>query len=622
MFKNLNGFPISFLALFAAFLSVFITQNLSGVQTASTKVHGDGIYYYAYYRSLVFDRDLDFKNDYKLLGDQYRAKKAKTGKMENAFSIGPTLFWIPFTPLAFVTDMLEQIVTGKKRSIDGSSMIFQRTVQAGSLIWGFVALFLIGQLAKRKYGSIVAFGVVSGLILATPLGWYTLRQASYSHAIGAFSVTAFVYYFLKTSFKRSLKQWGLLGFFLGLSMLVRVQNITHATLPFVQMCYLAITAFKHRDSKHLKHLAKAGILFCIAAFVTFLPQMLAWNSIYGSLFTMPQEHLDQTFMYWSYSRWVPVLFSGHNGLFAWHPLIYLSVLGLVTWLFKPDSGIIKSRLIPAAMLVSFALQVYVNGATLDWWGGWAFGGRRFLSCTIYFGLGLAIVLYNIPPFLKWLGKWIIPASPILFVLIFIIFNLGLMSDYRHNKITPAGPQNMQQNWKRTINNVFDKAYKITGNWGAIPANLAFAAKAGVSPAHYDLIGGMQFFFKKKKKEVILFNKSPLAIRGFGKIIVKDKKSGRSIDQDEALLILPIRKPCNISAELFAYTQAQNTTLNFSLSNTQIQNSVLKPGWQKYRFSIPAQTLSCGLNFINIKKATINKTATTPKVLLEKLILEI
>ena len=36
------------------------------------EIRSDGIHYYAFLRSALFDRDLDFSNDYPLLGSDYR----------------------------------------------------------------------------------------------------------------------------------------------------------------------------------------------------------------------------------------------------------------------------------------------------------------------------------------------------------------------------------------------------------------------------------------------------------------------------------------------------------------------------------------------------------------------
>src|SRR5262249_31486256 len=52
--------------------------------------------------------------------------------------------------------------------------------------------------------------------------------------------------------------------------------------------------------------------------------------------------------------------------------------------------------IPAAAFL--AGSWYVNASVADWWGGEAFGGRRFVACFPVFVLGLAVL------FGRWRGR--------------------------------------------------------------------------------------------------------------------------------------------------------------------------------------------------------------------------
>src|SRR5690606_3348969 len=79
---------------------------------------------------------------------------------------------------------------------------------------------------------------------------------------------------------------------------------------------------------------------------------------------------------------ISVLFSLNHGLFSWTPAVLPAMGGL--WM-------LRRREAPAAwaMLVVVVLSVYVNAAVSDWWGGEAFGARRFVSLTVFFALGMA-----------------------------------------------------------------------------------------------------------------------------------------------------------------------------------------------------------------------------------------
>jgi hypothetical protein len=108
-----------------------------------------------------------------------------------------------------------------------------------------------------------------------------------------------------------------------------------------------------------------------AAVAAFAPQSIVWQRLYGQPFTIPQ---GSTFMKWTSPALWQVLLSYYHGLFTWTPVLLLAVVGLV----------------PRVPAVAFLLgSWYVNASVVDWWGGEAFGGRRFVACFPVFVLGAA-----------------------------------------------------------------------------------------------------------------------------------------------------------------------------------------------------------------------------------------
>ncbi|MCA9712467.1 MAG: hypothetical protein KDK70_41950, partial [Myxococcales bacterium] len=69
-------------ALLLVFTGLY-AMHPPGRFTRGGQAHGDGIYYYAYTRSLVLDGDLDLANDYALLGNPHRREAGPTGRVEN-----------------------------------------------------------------------------------------------------------------------------------------------------------------------------------------------------------------------------------------------------------------------------------------------------------------------------------------------------------------------------------------------------------------------------------------------------------------------------------------------------------------------------------------------------------
>jgi hypothetical protein len=607
--------------LFLIFSHTYWTQDLTSSNRASMRPHGDGQYYFIYLRSMMFDGDFDFKNDYRLIGNQYGfGTVRKTGRPKNLFSIGPAIYWLPFAAVGQA-----YCYTGTKLGyfidpLDGTSLRFQKIVFFGSVFWGFAAMVLVVLFLRRRYGNAIATTTAIALVVASPLGWYILRQASFSHAISAFTVTAFVLYWEKTFLTRTGKQWAYLGFLLGLSMLVRSQDMTHVLLPLAEWVYLAYVGSRQRDFRGLRLLVIRGCIFVVAILLAFSPQMVAWQVIFGYPVTIP---LGKDFMQWKYSVWSEVLFSSRQGLFSWTPILYVSVIGLFCLAFYkerkpllqagPLSTIARHRAVSALLFIGFAAQLYINGCPWDWWGGWAYGGRRFMSSTVYFAAGLGFFLFWLRGFVRRHGRFFIAATPVVFVALFAIFNLSLMDDYLNGKAYPDRNQLMQPRYEAAMLKVSKKLYKTFGNLGSAPVNWIFALRSGGSFTDFDAVYGYELFFRRTK-ETLELNYSQLALGGFGKKEARFfGRRARFVSGKEAVIALPMRKPLDIRATLTLRPvswgkNVPKTHVRLSIGGHPLLATTLKPGWNSYSFKIPHTVLSAGMNLMRAEQ-TIEKAPT-------------
>ena len=132
----------------------------------------------------------------------------------------------------------------------------------------------------------------------------------------------------------------------------------------------------------------AGLAATALAFVAaFLPQMLVWVVLYGRPIALPQ---GEGFMQWTGPHLVAVLFSDNHGLITWTPLLAVALVGLTRFVTRHTGP-------GVSIAVVVLLSWYVNAAVADWWGGEAFGARRFLSLFPLFALGLACWLSRDAP---------------------------------------------------------------------------------------------------------------------------------------------------------------------------------------------------------------------------------
>src|SRR5262249_29256120 len=94
------------------------------------RLQSDGFYYFAYLRSMAFDRDVDFTNDYRMLGLGTKTNlfaPTPTGHAQSAWTIGPAIVWSPFFAVGhLVAKRLH--ASGSDVSVDGTSFPYRQAV--------------------------------------------------------------------------------------------------------------------------------------------------------------------------------------------------------------------------------------------------------------------------------------------------------------------------------------------------------------------------------------------------------------------------------------------------------------------------------------------------------------
>ena len=150
-------------ARWCAYLAILLV-GLSLVHLRGYRLRGDAMWYYAYARSLAFDRDLDFSNEYRRLGvDHFRGSQPvrETGLPRNTFPIGAGLLWIPFLVLGHVGTGLRNVY-GQPTAYDGFSDPYLHAVALGGLLIGWLGLLVLDRLLRRWFSPGVSFAASVG----------------------------------------------------------------------------------------------------------------------------------------------------------------------------------------------------------------------------------------------------------------------------------------------------------------------------------------------------------------------------------------------------------------------------------------------------------------------------
>jgi hypothetical protein len=371
--------------LFAAIGAVFALAYLLSMLSSPPRdryVDGDAIQYYAYLRSLVFDRDLDFANDYERLytarggnaeSNVWLRERTEVGRPRNMMSIGPALLWAPLY-LTVVAAASAGAAVGVPVTVDGFAPPFPLTAGLAGIICATLGAYFCYRAVALRFSARAALWGTLLAWLASPAIYYSVISPAYSHSASLLTAALFVFLWLRSVGRHDVSRFAVLGAVAGLAMLVRWQAVTLLVLPVLEL--LASPA--RRSFAWSERIARASVLGALAA-LAFVPQLLAWNAIYGHYVVVPQ---GPDFMQWTSPALVDVLFSSRHGLFLWTPALVLAAVGLPL-LWRRD------RTLCAGAILVCVLSWYVNAAARDWWAGEAFGARRFVGETVFFAFGFA-----------------------------------------------------------------------------------------------------------------------------------------------------------------------------------------------------------------------------------------
>lgn len=590
--------PWLWFALFALAVSYRYTDPApERLPPTRPEAHGDGNYYYAYLRSLVFDHDLELNNDYGLLGDQFNAGiHPETKQARNVFTVGPALFWLPLVPVAELGQSLSHALGAPEARLDGTESLYQRSVLFGSVLAGLITTALGLALARRITDPGLATLSAIGLCLGSPLIWYMLRQPSFSHAIDSCAIALFAGTWLVSFGVHTTLRWLGIGALLGLAMLVRPQNVTHALLPLGEWLLLSFSLARARDLRGLLRAVGHGFLFVFTALLVAAPLFLIWRRMYGGFVLVPQ---GASFMDWANSRWDATLFASRGGLFAFHPLLLVGALGLVALASLRRFGR-PLRVLACMSLLVLGVQAFINGAANDWWGGWAFGGRRFLSCTLYLMLGLATALELVRGFATRHTRGFIQSVVAAGLLAVALYNRSLGDDFMHGHMPPDGAQSMKPRYGAALQKTLDEVYAITGNPGSLPASLVFAARAGTTPDRYDLAAANDMLgFELARGRFFRFDDFH-AFRGFSP--ADEDHLGhptRKVSDKRATWLFVLRKRMALSGELTLASSKPGVRAQMFVGKTKFFDHKLSSGWKSYSFDIPEEATRTGNNYVNV-----------------------
>lgn len=376
----------------------------------------DEVQYYVYLRSLRFDGDLDFANDYRRFAEinprsgiegsllQPNRIREATGLYGNIAPVGSALMWAPFFLLADALVHLANLF-GAGIAADGYSAPYIYAVCYASALYGLLGVLLSYRLARRFTSEFAATLASVTIWLASPLIFYMYVQMPFAHSTGLFLTALFLTIWFDTrddgNTQRGWRAWMALGLVGALMTITREQLGLFLLVPAVEA--LGQYARRLRSPAAIGALGLRHALFAAAFVVALTPQLLVYQILNGAprpagevsgKLNWCSPHFIDTLVdfdpapdFWcpGASDFTATFPPFSRGAFVWSPVLAISLAGLpLLWR--------RNRLLTIALTTAFLAQTWINGAFgTTWHLTGAFGFRRLIECTPLFVVGLALI---------------------------------------------------------------------------------------------------------------------------------------------------------------------------------------------------------------------------------------
>lgn len=387
-------------------LVLVVALSLPGVTTRLYAA--DEVEAFSFLRSLWFDHDVSFDNEYRHFVDSgaitdpgfqktFLDFTTETGLRRNFSTIGCALLWSPFYAVADAGVRVARAL-GSTVEADGYSRPYVAAVCYGSTIYGLLALVLsylvarrllrmMGLDARQDAGAAAwaAAAATWAAWLGTPLLFYMYVAPPYTHAVSAFVAAVFVWLWLRVRGRWSAAGCAMLGTTAAVMAMVREQDAFLAIGVVIDIAWTLVRDRRWRVWPWLAGAAAFGLVF--------LPQALAYLSLNGRI---GPSHLVARKMTWTAPHALQVLLSAEHGLFWWTPLAALAAVGLFLMVVRGSrladpGGRNDARRVGVCLIAMAAAQVYVAGAVESWTVAGAFGQRRFVVLTVLIVAGLGVL---------------------------------------------------------------------------------------------------------------------------------------------------------------------------------------------------------------------------------------
>jgi hypothetical protein len=530
----------------------------------SQELRSDGVLYYSYLRSALFDFDLALGNDFLAIDSRL------SPDFVNPLPIGTPILWAPFVvPLHLLWQAARLFGAAAPRGVEAP---YQAMACLATFIYGALALFLLLDTLGRWSRPAIAFWTTLIIWLGSPLRFYLVTIPSLPHGCEFLAAVLVLRAWLALRARICVGRAVWAGLACGLVFLVRSQDGLLLGLPLIELGLAFVRGPERRST--LRSTAALLLAFLLAA----LPQLLVWQAMFGRPLLVPHTALHgDSFMHLDRPRLFDTLLSARGGLFASHPMALLAVVGLVGMALRrrrnSDGGPgLDGRYVLAALPVLLAAW-YVNATVFDW-----YQVRRFTGIVPLLAPGLLVVV-------GFIGRrgWMAPA-----LLTFCLWRYDLEVDRLRSG--PGAPAPVQAVLARISDGVAADGLRLLAPVAPRTTAALFAAYSGEAPLEERVT---RFIMGAD----VLTLRLPWLARNLTEPEVEDGRICRWVSNKSATVYLLIRTPraLIVSVDARALETPMPQTIEARWNGCVLGRQTMEPAWHIYRFHATAGCVRAGRN---------------------------
>lgn len=343
-------------------------------------IYGDGNGYYAYANALYFERSLNFEPIYSHLsnfqGTKYNfsriswpTDKGPFGIQRNIFMIGTGIAWIPSL---LAIDIVGKIFVLELSRFD---LIYELGPGVSGIIFMLFGFFFLEKYLKNFFSERAASLAVLIFYLTSNSVYYTMLEPALSHQ-PAFFIISYLLYKTHNLKPKSINPI-LIGFLAGFLFITRMADI---------ILVIPILFQVKKDGWSFKKMLLSAAGFTVALIPLFWSQYLMYgNPIHnpyvtgenGGSFIFALRHMSEFFI------------SAKRGLFLWHPIYLIAMMGLFSSIFDNKTRKIGILLVIPTLIIFLISSAWSANTSAG------FGQRYVLAGIPYFAFGIAALIERV-----------------------------------------------------------------------------------------------------------------------------------------------------------------------------------------------------------------------------------